>query len=325
MKTLYAFVFDFCDWYIEAAKPRLQGADAAARRDVSANLLWTLERILLLTHPVLPVRDRGGVVAPARRARPADARAVPGAGRRAPRPGGRGRRAGRHRGRLAGPLDARRAARAARTASRRRRSCARSCRGRPRWSTTTVTACGGRGRGRGSRRSCARGSTSELARARAELDRARGDARRTSASPPRRPAAKVEEERAKEARFAAEVGRAGGEAAGARRDGRPTPTSTRSSSSACASASSACTGCSTRLGNPERSFDAIHVVGTNGKGSTTLYAEALLLAEGIAHRRLPLAAPDLVSRAHPDRRAPRSSPRPTRRRCCGCARRSEPT
>jgi dihydrofolate synthase / folylpolyglutamate synthase len=37
-----------------------------------------------------------------------------------------------------------------------------------------------------------------------------------------------------------------------------------------------------RLGNPERAFDAIHVVGTNGKGSTTLFAEALLLAEGVA-------------------------------------------
>ena len=36
-----------------------------------------------------------------------------------------------------------------------------------------------------------------------------------------------------------------------------------------------------RLGNPERAFDAIHVVGTNGKGSTTLFAEALLLAEGV--------------------------------------------
>jgi valyl-tRNA synthetase len=54
VKVLYAFVFEFCDWYIEAAKPRLQGADAAARRGVSANLLWTLERILLLTHPVCP-------------------------------------------------------------------------------------------------------------------------------------------------------------------------------------------------------------------------------------------------------------------------------
>jgi valyl-tRNA synthetase len=54
VKTLYAFVFDFCDWYIEAAKPRLAGADAQARRDVSANLLWTLERILALTHPICP-------------------------------------------------------------------------------------------------------------------------------------------------------------------------------------------------------------------------------------------------------------------------------
>ena len=52
VKALYAFVFDFCDWYIEAAKPRLQGADEAARRDVSANLLWTLERILALAHPM---------------------------------------------------------------------------------------------------------------------------------------------------------------------------------------------------------------------------------------------------------------------------------
>jgi dihydrofolate synthase / folylpolyglutamate synthase len=36
-----------------------------------------------------------------------------------------------------------------------------------------------------------------------------------------------------------------------------------------------------RLGHPERAFDAVHVVGTNGKGSTTLYAEALLRAQGV--------------------------------------------
>jgi valyl-tRNA synthetase len=54
VKALYAFVFDYCDWYIEAAKPRLTGADAAARQAVSANLLWTLERILALTHPICP-------------------------------------------------------------------------------------------------------------------------------------------------------------------------------------------------------------------------------------------------------------------------------
>jgi valyl-tRNA synthetase len=54
VKALYAFVFDYCDWYIEAAKPRLGGDDPAARRAVSANLLWTLERILALTHPICP-------------------------------------------------------------------------------------------------------------------------------------------------------------------------------------------------------------------------------------------------------------------------------
>jgi len=36
-----------------------------------------------------------------------------------------------------------------------------------------------------------------------------------------------------------------------------------------------------RLRHPERRFDAIHVVGTNGKGSTVLFAEALLEAEGV--------------------------------------------
>jgi valyl-tRNA synthetase len=55
VKALYAFVWnDFCDWYIEAAKARLQGADATARADVSANLRWTLERILALVHPMCP-------------------------------------------------------------------------------------------------------------------------------------------------------------------------------------------------------------------------------------------------------------------------------
>ena len=41
-----------------------------------------------------------------------------------------------------------------------------------------------------------------------------------------------------------------------------------------------------RLGHPEREFDAIHVVGTNGKGSTTLFAEALLLAETRGEERV---------------------------------------
>ena len=77
-----------------------------------------------------------------------------------------------------------------------------------------------------------------------------------------------------------------------------------------------------RLGNPERAFDAIHVVGTNGKSSTTRFAEALLLAEGVTAGAY--LSPHLTSfqRADPDRRAPRSTRPPTRRRCCACARRS---
>ncbi len=55
VKTLYGFVWhDFCDWYIEAAKARLYGDDAGARGEVSANLLWLLERIVAVTHPVMP-------------------------------------------------------------------------------------------------------------------------------------------------------------------------------------------------------------------------------------------------------------------------------
>jgi len=36
------------------------------------------------------------------------------------------------------------------------------------------------------------------------------------------------------------------------------------------------------LGSPEERFDAIHVVGSNGKSSTVRFCEALLLAEGVA-------------------------------------------
>ncbi|HYW29050.1 MAG TPA: valine--tRNA ligase [Gaiellales bacterium] len=55
VKALYAFIWnDFCDWYVEATKPRLYGEDAAARRSVSSTLLWVLERTLALAHPVMP-------------------------------------------------------------------------------------------------------------------------------------------------------------------------------------------------------------------------------------------------------------------------------
>jgi valyl-tRNA synthetase len=46
-----AFWSEFCDWYLELAKPRLYEEDNA---QVSAVLLWSLERTLRLLHPVMP-------------------------------------------------------------------------------------------------------------------------------------------------------------------------------------------------------------------------------------------------------------------------------
>jgi valyl-tRNA synthetase len=47
----YAFFWsELCDWYLEIAKPRLYGGEA----EVSANLLWILERTLALLHPIMP-------------------------------------------------------------------------------------------------------------------------------------------------------------------------------------------------------------------------------------------------------------------------------
>lgn len=50
--ALYHFFWDdFCDWYIEAAKPRFQGEGAAEAKHV---LWFTLERTLRLLHPIMP-------------------------------------------------------------------------------------------------------------------------------------------------------------------------------------------------------------------------------------------------------------------------------
>ncbi len=47
----YAFFWsEFCDWYLEIAKPRLYDGEA----EVSATLLWSLERVLALLHPLMP-------------------------------------------------------------------------------------------------------------------------------------------------------------------------------------------------------------------------------------------------------------------------------
>ncbi len=47
----YAFFWsELCDWYLEIVKPRLYERE----EDVSATLLWALERVLGLLHPIMP-------------------------------------------------------------------------------------------------------------------------------------------------------------------------------------------------------------------------------------------------------------------------------
>jgi valyl-tRNA synthetase len=48
---LYDFFWsELCDWYLEIVKPRLYDAE----EDASATLLWTLEQVLALAHPLMP-------------------------------------------------------------------------------------------------------------------------------------------------------------------------------------------------------------------------------------------------------------------------------
>jgi valyl-tRNA synthetase len=52
---LYHFAWDeFCDWYLELAKPPLAGADPAAAAATRAVLGHVLDRLLRLLHPVMP-------------------------------------------------------------------------------------------------------------------------------------------------------------------------------------------------------------------------------------------------------------------------------
>ncbi len=54
-EALYAFVWDeFCAWYIELAKGRLQGADGADREAVRAILVQVLVGSMKALHPILP-------------------------------------------------------------------------------------------------------------------------------------------------------------------------------------------------------------------------------------------------------------------------------
>ena len=54
-QKLYDFIWDqFCDWYIELAKIRLNGEDKAAAQQVRQVLVWVMSRTLALLHPFMP-------------------------------------------------------------------------------------------------------------------------------------------------------------------------------------------------------------------------------------------------------------------------------
>jgi valyl-tRNA synthetase len=51
----YRFVWNiFCDWYLELAKPVLQGADGGAKDETRAMTAWARDEILKLLHPFTP-------------------------------------------------------------------------------------------------------------------------------------------------------------------------------------------------------------------------------------------------------------------------------
>ncbi|HEY9401017.1 MAG TPA: valine--tRNA ligase, partial [Luteimonas sp.] len=54
-QSLYEFAWNsFCDWFVELAKPALSGDDAEAADSTRHTLLFVLERLLSLLHPLVP-------------------------------------------------------------------------------------------------------------------------------------------------------------------------------------------------------------------------------------------------------------------------------
>lgn len=54
-QALYRFVWNvFCDWYLELAKPILNGDDGEAKAETRAMTAWALDVCLKLLHPVMP-------------------------------------------------------------------------------------------------------------------------------------------------------------------------------------------------------------------------------------------------------------------------------
>jgi len=53
--AVYQFTWGtFCDWYVEFAKPMLQGDDEAAKAETRATAAWVLDQVLHLMHPIMP-------------------------------------------------------------------------------------------------------------------------------------------------------------------------------------------------------------------------------------------------------------------------------
>ena len=54
-QALYEFAWnDFCDWFVELSKPALNGDDTQAAESTRHTLLFVLERLLALLHPLVP-------------------------------------------------------------------------------------------------------------------------------------------------------------------------------------------------------------------------------------------------------------------------------
>ena len=53
--ALYKFIWNvFCDWYLELAKPILNGDDETATQEIRAMTAWVLDQAMVMLHPVMP-------------------------------------------------------------------------------------------------------------------------------------------------------------------------------------------------------------------------------------------------------------------------------